>query len=50
MAFVRLLILEERLWCGGLSTSINVCGVWGGKGRSSNLQEGVSHTYIFRLG
>ena len=28
MAFVRLLILEERLRCGGHSTSINACRVW----------------------
>ena len=38
-------------WCDGHSISISACGVWGvgGKGRDSNLQEGVSYTYIFRL-
>ena len=35
----------------GHSIDISACGVWGvgGKGRDSNLQEGVSYTYIFRL-
>ena len=43
-------------WCGSHSTSINahrVLGVGGGgkgEGRSSSLQEGVSHTYTLKLG
>ena len=34
-------------WCGGHSIRISACGLWGvgGKGRSSSLQERVSHTY-----
>ena len=36
-------------WCDGHFTSINACGVWGGKGRGSSLQKGDSHIYTLRL-
>ena len=32
------------------STRISVYGVWEGKGRGSNFQEGVLHTFTLRLG
>ena len=37
--------------CNGHSISTSICGVWGrgGKGWSSSLQEGVSHTYTLKL-
>ena len=36
-------------WRDGHPTSISACRVWEDKGRDSNLQEGVSHIYTFRL-
>ena len=36
-------------WCGGHSISIILVGSRG-KGRGLSLEEGVSHTYILRLG
>ena len=37
-------------WYDIHSTSINICGVWGDKGRGSSLQEKVLHTYTLKLG
>ena len=38
-----------HLQCGSHSISINICGVWGSKGRDSSLQEGSSHIYTHKL-
>ena len=49
--FNKIFVTTAHPWCGGLSTSISACGVWGvgGKGRDSSLHEGASHTYTLRL-
>ena len=43
-------VITAHLWCVGYSISINAYGSVGGKGQGSSLQEGVSHTYILKLG
>ena len=47
-----LLVTTVHSWCDGYSTSISACGMWevGGKDWGLSFKEGVSHTYIFRLG
>ena len=47
MAFVRLLILEDRPQCGGHSTSINACRVWGARaGVRVSRRELYTHIYL----
>ena len=45
MAFVRLLILEDRPQCGGHSTSINACREWGARA-GVQVSRRELHTHI----